>query len=360
MKKNLIVFVLILLVASLFSLCWEKWSRWDVNKVYNEYYSAVWLVHTKWGYRMMVDGEDHTRDFFILNGNEAQNSISSFEISDDGSTTINGGLFDGSATAFFVREDGMLATNKHVLCPWLYDSGPDNLARLEENIRMFYTKKACGTDTLYLHIAQNLKVVGSVDSIWIIPNGKADAPENRVECKLLKAEVPYTLFFYEMVDPVSTHDGEDATIFQTVSETLPASVKRVIDTFEEWHERGFWDGSEFLLSRIGEVVYSIGYPYGYNSPATKITMPALSDVISSQIQNGIITQYRDEYSFGHNIPVANGMSGAPIINDKGHLVGIHTSGFTGTTGVQGINQGVSAMFITWDLDEWDRRTKRTK
>ena len=351
MKKFLIISLLFLLVTSLSYIYWDKWSKWDANKVYNEYNSAVWLVHTKWGYRMMVDGEDRTKDFFFLNGNETQNSISSCEILDDGSTAINGGLFDGSATAFFIREDGMLATNKHVLCPWLYDSEPDNLARLEDNLRMFYTQKANDTDTLYLHIAQNLKVIGSVDSIWIIPNGKADIPENRIECKLLKAEAPHTVFFYEMVDPESTHDGEDATIFQTVSETLPTSVKRVIDSFEEWDEKGYWDGSVSSLSRIGEVVYSIGYPYGYNSQVTMIK--SQSDMISSQIQNGIITQYRDEYSFGHNIPVANGMSGAPIINDKGHLVGIHTSGVTSTTGVQGINQGVSAMFITWDLNDWD-------
>lgn len=55
------------------------WNKWNANKVYREYSSAVFLVHTKWSYRIMVDGKDITGDFYKLHIGIPQSIIGMYE-----------------------------------------------------------------------------------------------------------------------------------------------------------------------------------------------------------------------------------------------------------------------------------------
>ena len=68
--------------------------------------------------------------------------------------------------------------------------------------------------------------------------------------------------------------------------------------------------------------------------------------------------------FGHNISSAPGSSGSPIINSKGKLIGLHSSGTSGVSGIDGLNQAVSIELISICLHEWDeyqvRHKKRNK
>lgn len=347
MKKFLLSILIILLTSAIFYLYWDKRNRWDAQRIYHEYNSAVWLVHVKWGYKIMVNNEDYTKSFLGLQNKEPMNIIAKCEEQDDGNWAFKGGYNEGTATAFFVREDGVLATNKHVLSPWLYDNCPNEMKLMEKILRKFYANMT-KQDTLYNDVANNLKVIGYLDSVWIAPNGEFDDVKHRVDCKLFKVDSSMNYFY-----GVKTNDGDendDGTIFQTNSETLPPSVEKVIKGFDGgWFE---YDVEKPISDgRIGETVYAIGFPFGTNSFAS--TIDNKYGQISSQIQNGIITQYRGFLNFGHNIPVANGMSGSPIINEKGLLVGIHATGYTGINGVQGINQGVSTLIIFRYLREWD-------
>ncbi|MBQ2950534.1 MAG: trypsin-like peptidase domain-containing protein [Prevotella sp.] len=126
-------------------------------------------------------------------------------------------------------------------------------------------------------------------------------------------------------------------------------MTKVIKDIDGWFEYDIDD--PVANNRVGETIYAIGFPYGINSLAS--TIEPKYGQISNQIQNGIITQYRGLLNFGHNVPVANGMSGSPIINDKGSLVGIHATGYTGLDGVQGMNQGVSANLLYKCVLDWD-------
>ena len=349
MKKFVFSILLLLLAFVIFYIYWDKRSKWDAQRIYHEYNSAVCLLHAKYGYKVIVEDKDYTKMFFEIAGGSAAETIKSYEELDDGTVNMGSGLIESTGTAFFIREDGILATCLHVIHPWLYDNEPDYLKRLEEIVKTIFRNKANEDDTINTYIANKLKVIGFFDSLWIVPNGVRDCAENGYPCKLLTGD--QSLDFYEKPTKLSYNHNMDATIIQTISETLPPFVERIIklDILSEWFE--YDSKSNIADSRIGEMVFAIGYPYGISN-ATVIEEDKDS-LLSSQIQNGIITQYRGLHAFGHNIPSAPGMSGAPIINNKGQLVGLHTSGYTGTTGVQGINQGTSASILSNNLSEWD-------
>lgn len=349
MKKFVFSILLLLLASVIFYVYWDKRNTWDAQRIYHEYNSAVCLLHAKYGYKVIVGDKDYTEKFFEIAGGSAAETIKSYEELDDGTVSVGSGLIESTGTAFFIRKDGILATCLHVVHPWLYDNGPDYLKRLEEIVKTTFRNEANEGDTINTYIANKLKVIGFLDSLWIVPNGVRDCAENGYPCKLLTGD--QSLFFYEKQTKLSHNHNMDATIIQTTSETLPPFVDRVIelDILSEWFEHD--SKSNIVDTRIGEVVYAIGYPYGFNAPT--LIEEDKDSLLSSQIQNGIITQYRGVDAFGHNIPSAPGMSGAPIVNNKGQLVGLHTSGSTGTTGVQGINQGTSARIISNYLSRWD-------
>lgn len=349
MKRNvLVILVFISIVFFALGIVYTDiiCGKWDAHKVYKEYSSAVWLVHTKWGYQIIVNDEDYTRHFFELQNKDSVNLIASFEENGEDNWTIKGGVNEGCATAFFIREDGILATNRHVLSPWLYEENHKDIENVENILRKFYTNKANSTcDMLYSYIANNLKIKGCLDSVWIVPNGGYDDIEHRIECNLLEVDLSMEHFYAKK----SSEENDDVTIFQTKNGKLPSSVTKVIKDIDGWFEYDI--DNPVANNRVGETIYAIGFPYGINSLAS--TIDPKHGQISNQIQNGIITQYRGVLNFGHNVPVANGMSGSPIINDKGSLVGIHATGYTGLNGVQGMNQGVSANLLYKCVLDWD-------
>lgn len=328
------------------------WNKWSANKVYREYSSAVVLVHTKWSYRIKVDGKDITGDFYKLNIGIPQSIIGMYEEGDeDGNFSVKSSYYDYTATAFFIREDGMLATNLHVVRPWLFGGDAEKRDKLEKDLRRFYDGKASKNDTLYRYIAKNLKVEGVLDSIWIIENGKADIVKNRIPCKLLEGDSSIISELYNREDTNYYDNSCDATIFQTANKTLPSSLDRLIPICN------FNDS----FDRIGEEIFSIGYPYGNSS----VCIPSWEKYgeLCNIINNGIISQDRGLLGFGHNISSGPGSSGSPIINSKGKLIGLHSSGTSGVSGIDGLNQAVSIELISIYLHEWDeyqvRRKKRT-
>ena len=354
MKRNVL---LIIIVAGIFisSLSfwvlysYMPWNRWDAHKVYKEYSSAVYLVHTRWSYRIMVDGKDITDDFYKLSIGTPQRIIGMYEERENGNFYIENKHYDYTASAFFIREDGLLATNLHVVSPWLFGVDAENRKKLEENLRGFYDGRATESDTLYDYVARNLKVVGRLDSIWIIENRKADIAENRIPCKLLEGDSIIRSELYNRDDTNLYSYSCDVTIFQTANEKLPSSVDRLIP-FGVFFENGDY--------RIGEEIFSIGYPYGNSS----IAIPSwnTNGELYSIINNGIISQERGLFGFGHNISSAPGSSGSPIINSQGKLIGIHSSGTSGVSGIDGLNQAVSVVILNLRLYEWDEYQNRRK
>jgi hypothetical protein len=364
-RLQLLVIFIILGNLAMLIIYWDSmpWNNWSAQKIYKKYNSAVCLVHVKWGYKVYLDGEDYTDSILRLFGVDA-NLISSYtEDFDTGEylMTANGSK-ESIATAFFIRDDGILATNLHVIKPWLpgYNSESESY-RLEQQLRNYIANVFGGEDTAYLYLANNIKVRGVVDSIWIVPNFTVDNAENRIPCKVIAdsmymSEDDYYTNSWQDLKTFQVFFDLDVALIQTESETLPPFVRRVVGNIEKDAQEVYWWGEKEMNNLrgeypiIGESVFSMGYPYGPQSAISLIS----DSIISCQIYNGIVTQYRGTFDFGHNIVSAPGSSGSPLIDRRGRLVGIHSSA---AIDKQGMCHATSSSLVWIYLRRWDQEKR---
>ena len=267
-------------------------SSWDKEKIYDEYSSAVCYVEFQYGYQVLIDGRDMTAKLY---GSEL--------IYTDGERIIQG-VTGGGGTAFFISEDGKLATNLHITRNWLFK----NQSQLIKD------------DVDYIILTQIpilsrslVEVKGVLTYIGIIPNGLPVTPSNLIECREIKGHNDTNI---------------DVAVIQTISLKLPDQVTNIIDIDKA-------DASEEAI-KVGKNVYTIGFPYtldlGVNSNME----------LTNQAQEGSVTQDQGEYSFGHNAATAGGASGSPILNDKGRLIGVHSAG---TVEKQGFNSAIKVKHL---------------
>ncbi len=284
---------------------WAWMNRsWDKEKVYNEYSSAVCWVYCEYGYQIKVDGNDFTPLICKL-----------LEIPNTGYIHVNGGSIKSGTvgaegTAFFISDDGKLATNLHITRPWLFGNDVETLKGLTDRVLVLLAQ----SDPSFNR--SEVKVEGNVTSLLVIPNGLPISRDNAVACKEYKG--------YDDIE-------KDVAIIQTDTRSIPASVKRVIDFREA-------DITEEAITQ-GKDVFTIGFPYG-----AAIGLNS-NEELQNQVHGGAVTQNRGEYSFGHDAATAGGASGSPIINADGRLIGIHHAGMTGVTGAQGFNRAIKAKYI---------------
>lgn len=280
---------------------YTRFSKWDKEKIYKEYHSAVCWVYVQYGYKVFVDNEDFTP---VL--------CRCANIEDKGLVYIDGDdLLAGSTasqgTAFFISDDGKLATNLHISRPWLFS---DDKEKLEEIANRLLALLATQNPMLS---RSKVEVKCVLQGMYVVPDGLPVSESNLVECEEIKG-----------------HDdtNKDVAVLQTKTRRLPAGVKRVIDINDS-------DTSEEALTE-GRTLFTIGFPYGAN-----IAQDSHRD-LKNQVHGGSVTQNKGEYEFGHDAETAGGASGSPILNDKGRLIGVHHAGVTGS---QGFNYAIKVKYL---------------
>lgn len=308
MKKIITSVAAVLLVAAIGIggyWLWNKNRTWSQEKIYKEYHSAVCWVYVEYGYKVIVDDKDITAALchqFDLGQSE-------YVCLEDGD--LKSGTDVGQGTAFFISEDGKLATNLHITRPWLFTEDAKNI---EIGMNKILSVMALVADPTLSR--SNLKIQGEVVKMCIIPDGLPISEKNAIEVREIKGG-----------DDIN----KDVAIIQTETRSLPSQVKRVIDINNA-------DLSEESMTE-GRQVFTIGFPYGAD-----LAMNSNLE-LKNQVHGGTITQNRGDYEFGHDAETAGGASGSPIFNNKGELIGIHHAGLTGVTGVQGFNMAVKAKYI---------------
>lgn len=282
---------------------WKN-QKWDKEKIYKEYHSAVCWVYVQYGYRVLVDGEDFTSTLCELCEIPSANLV---HIKDG---ALKPGVTGAQGTAFFISNDGKLATNLHISRPWLYS---DDAQELENGVNKILAYFA--TQNPMFNRSQ-IKVEGVMDAMYIIQDGLPISEGNAVECEEMKGH---------------NDTNKDVAILQTKSRELPSRVKSIIDVRKA-------DISTKALA-VGKNVFTIGFPYGVDIAMNN------NQELKNQVHSGSITQNRGDYEFGHDAETAGGASGSPILDEKGHLIGIHHAGMTGITGAQGFNMAIKAKYI---------------
>ena len=284
---------------------WLTSRTWSKEKIYREYHSAVCWVYVQYGYKITVDGEDFTQTLCQLC------EIAPSELIHIEEEKLISGAVGAQGTAFFISNDGKLATNLHITRPWLFSKDAE---KLENGVNKILAILAATKNPLLSR--SQIKVEGVIEEMAIIPDGLPVCEGNAIKVTELKG-----------------HDdiNKDVAIIQTETRELPSRVKNIIDINNA-------ELSEESLTE-GKTVFTIGYPYG------AVIALNSNQELRNQVHDGSVTQNRGDYEFGHDAETAGGASGSPIINDKGRLVGIHHAGMTGVTGAQGFNMGIKAKYI---------------
>lgn len=213
-------------------------------------------------------------------------------IDDEGDLTDDPAVWFG--TGFYVSEDGKIMTNHHVVDPagdqnTKYDG--DKIANyLREQLRRATDYSG---DTSYRQIADGLEVNYVAEWFGVVPNGTRFDPNNisdYTKCELLAR---------------SDNDKVDLGLIQTLNRKTPedAAVVDVLNYSDPEHRR------------IGDKIYTIGFPTGFMVGSTDAGLQA-------NHQGGEITQDRGTFEYGHNIKVTSGASGSPVFDEYGQFAGV--------------------------------------
>lgn len=283
---------------------WKN-QEWDKERIYKEYHNAVCWVYVQYGYKVMVDGKNFTPTLCQLC------DIKPSELVYMDEDELKPGTIGAQGTAFFISNDGKMATNLHITRPWLFSEDKE---KLETGVNKILA--LLSTQNPLLSRSQ-VKIEGVVEGMCIIPDGLPMSEGNVIKVSEVKG--------YDDVN-------KDVAIIQTENRELPSRVNRIIDIKEA-------DESEDCLIE-GRNVFTIGFPYG-----AQIALNSNQE-LKNQVHGGSVTQNRGDYEFGHDAETAGGASGSPILNSKGKLIGIHHAGMTGVTGAQGFNWAIKVKYIS--------------
>lgn len=217
----------------------------------------------------------------------------------------NMNLYTG--TGFYVSGDGKIATNLHIVRPWLFGK---ELSLISDQYKMYMASAASENPALNAFTAQ-IKVEGVLDYIGMIPNGAYFSDENLKQCRELIA--------HDNID-------KDVAILQLDIKKLPDTTCTIVDM-----NQAVKNDSEI---QVGSHVYTMGFPFG-------LSLQDLKSPNGIQLlgHGGSITQECTDYSFGFDAASYGGASGSPIFNDKGQLIGVLNAGVSKS---QGFNYAIKA------------------
>lgn len=230
----------------------------------------------------------------------------------------NYGKIYSQATGFFVSKEGHIVTNLHVTKPWLFG---EERQLLEEACKVRFHRYASEYDLRVMvsgegqmldSYTSQIKVVGVLDNLILVPNGKIFSSENAEECRVLSAGEDTNI---------------DVSLVQTEKGELPSHM-RFINVTDSM------DVSDDIL-KVGYHMWTIGFPLFED-------LPKSDKGIQAQARGGAITTSDMEFMFGFDAVSEHGASGSPIFNDHGVLIGVLSSGISGT---QGFNYAIKAKYV---------------
>lgn len=262
-------------------------------------------------------------------------------------------------TGFFISEDGLIATNRHVVSPRVSENDAQKMYRQIISLlqRIIYAE-CVELDDLQSTVREQMRMAYYNDDYYEfnrlneIDDAITEKGEEYVEYLRAISNLDYrdSRFHYhneiriayndtyvtnqdDFVGCVvkSVSDDNDLAIIQLKDKKTP-SGKYIFELYAN-NPLNEYSGGEKIAKFFGkdknEKVYMIGFNLG---PALAIT----EDGIQSQVNEGTISQNTTNRLM-YSIPSLQGSSGAPVLNGRGQLVAIN---FAGLSSTQGFNYGI--------------------
>ena len=303
------------------------------SELYDEYKGSVVMLKAFYHYEVTVDGfqMDDLWKYFNIPQRFLIDGTSLLNISDISIENLNKAIKDtdkknlSSATGFFISDDGMLITNLHVVKPWLFDDGIKIATTQVKRIlaqRANQIRNIAGLKHLYPMLLAGMTQVtveGKLDYLALIAQGEIFDENNIRNCRVISA---------------GEDVNKDVALVQVVTKSLPFKNCTYIDP-----EKALELSEDSI--HVGCPIFTMGFPLGVKMVDTENGIEAIS-------KEGTISQIL-EFEFMHDASTANGMSGSPIINLYGKLIGVHHAGYS-LSGLQGFNYGIKAKYVKELLD----------
>lgn len=215
-----------------------------------------------------------------------------------------------TGTGFYISDDGKIATNLHIVRPWLFD---EEMSIVSDKYKMVIASAASENPALNAFTAQ-IKVEGVLSYLGMVPNGAYFSEENLKQCRELVAH---------------NNIEKDVAVVQLETKKSPEDSICVVNL-----DQAVINDSDI---KVGSHIYTMGFPFGLSLQDLKSTKG-----VQLLANGGSITQECNEYRFAFNAPSYGGASGSPIFNDRGQLIGILSSGVIRS---QGFNYAIKAVHV---------------
>lgn len=260
-----------------------------------------------------------------------------------------------SGTGFLISDDGLIATNKHVVDPAPEEDLIKLLRHSMQNEKDDY-QTMCDRLNDKLQIlgaygALNQEYINTRDSLQKCQNmvrildkilNTGDFKVNK-EIRTFAAFTGTRVEFYDNLVSLSKPRavGEPGGVTENDLAIVQISKKQDVPT----------DAFVFTVPEVDLMDQEIPDSYditvlGYNAgPGLQVLKH--QDAIKPQAQHGKISNLSQKYRIGYDAPTLGGSSGSPVVNNQGELIAINNSGIQGT---QGFNYGVRTKYLKELLD----------
>lgn len=330
MKKISILIVLV--VAGLLSSCRHAMTQEELN---DKASSGVVLIFNSYYYSVTFPNGEELFFTDIEDGKLVALTDDEEEIKKES----NG----SSGTGFFISEDGLLLTNRHVARPEVDEEEIKNVLKsFKRSLKNMYSEYMEKVATEYEEYEGNVSRQAKCVELY---NSYKKAREEIDDMDMNEAEVIthsdlYVAFngsqFVKLDDlskcdiiAVSEDEKVDLALIQLKDGETPEDtyIFKLRETDDEL--------------TMDEKLYMIGFNKG-------LTISKTVQGIRSQIYSGNITQKGDGEKILYSIPSLPGSSGSPVVDGYGNLVAVNFAGFTGT---QNFNYGIPSIRIREFLND---------
>lgn len=255
------------------------------------------------------------------------------------------------ATAFFIDQEGRMATNRHVALPWSEDYREKEVTeQLIQNYEEYFANQLQISrlnddfaDDIVKAVERLKKTEVGLSLLQMCSNkDELNARIARIQKSKLKIQgvmdyisVGYPGQFFTHIDEFqrchvmceSSSKEKDLAILQLNDKKTPTSVKRVFNPRTAIVKN---------LVPLKDKLYTIGYPAGL-----LMNLDFESKSLEPTIRDTKCSKMPSRFGFEIESSTIGGSSGSPVFNEKGQLVGVLNSTVNG----QDITYGVHARFL---------------